>query len=65
MSNYKKMIRLFEDVKDDLSADDLHYVLQLIQEYDSCRGPGEADEIERTIIDFCTNKMQKNTVENA
>ena len=65
MSNYKKMIQIFEDVKDALSADELLYVLELIQEYDTCRGANEADGIEMSIIDFCSKKKQKNTVEHA
>ena len=65
VSNYNKMIRLFESVKDELSKDDLLYVLELIQEYDTCRGAQEADGIEMTIIDFCSKKLKKNTLEHA
>ena len=59
MSNYEKMIQLFEEVKDQLTDKDLQYVLELIQEYDSCRGAQEADGIEKMIIDFCVKKTHK------
>lgn len=61
VSNYEKMIQLFEEVKDKFSTQDLQYVLELIQEYDSCRGAQEADGIEQTIINFCTTKRETNT----
>jgi len=53
------MIQLFEEVKDQLTDKDLQYVLELIQEYDSCRGAQEADGIEKMIIDFCVKKTHK------
>lgn len=61
MGNYKKMVQLFEEVKDLLSANELQYVLELIQEYDTCKGPEEADSIETTIIDFCQKKLEKSS----
>jgi hypothetical protein len=53
------MIQLFEEVKDQFSTKELQYVLELIQEYDSCKGPQEADGIEKMIIDFCQKKSKK------
>ena len=58
MSNYDKMIQLFEEVKDSLSANDLQYILELIQQYDNCRSSQEASSIENTIIDFCSKKTE-------
>jgi len=60
VSNYELMIQLFEEVKESLSPQDLQYVLELIQEYDTCRGAQEADSIEQMIIHFCTKKSEKN-----
>lgn len=59
MGNYKKMVQLFEEVKNGLSVTDLQYVLGLIQEYDTCRGTQEAESIELSIIDFCKKKITK------
>jgi len=55
------MIQLFEEVKERLSSKDLNFVLELIQEYDTCRGAQEADSIEQTIIHFCKKKLEENT----
>ena len=63
--NYKKMIHLFENVKDNFSAEELHYVLDLIQQYDNCNSPQEADGIEIAILNFCTGKLQKDSQEYA
>lgn len=59
MGNYEKMIQLFEEVKECLTSKDLKYVLELIQEYDSCRSAQEASGIEKMIIDFCTKKTDE------
>ncbi len=59
MENYKKMIALFEQVKDSLSEKDLQYALELIEEYDHCLGAKEAKGIENELIRLCSKKTDR------
>ena len=59
MNTYETMIQMFEEIKDDLSEKDLLYVLELIQEYDTCRGAREAAGLEKAILDFCSKQKNK------
>ncbi|HPF16728.1 MAG TPA: hypothetical protein PLN92_04025 [Thermotogota bacterium] len=65
MNAYEKMIQLFEEIKDNLSEKDLLYVLELIHEYDTCRGAREANELEKAIIAFCSTQKNKQLNQNA
>ena len=56
-SGYEKMIKLFEQVKDTLEEKDLRYAVTLINEYDRCRSKNEAEEIEKSLIRFCKEKL--------
>ncbi len=65
MNTYETMIQLFEEIKDDLSEKELLYVLELIQEYDTCRGAREADGLEKAILDFCSKHKNKQVNKHA
>ncbi|HOO31881.1 MAG TPA: hypothetical protein PK466_01305 [Thermotogota bacterium] len=59
MSHYKKILELFEEVKDRLDPLELQYLLNQIEEYDSCVDTDESRRIEDGLIRFCEKKIQK------
>jgi hypothetical protein len=57
MSNYRKMLDLFEKVKDSLTPKDLQYALDQISEYESCVRSEEVERVENGLIIFCEKKL--------
>lgn len=59
MSNYRKMLDLFEKVKDSLTPEDLQYALDQISEYESCVRSEEVERVENGLIIFCEKKLDQ------
>jgi hypothetical protein len=60
MGDYKKIIKLFEQIKEGLNPVELQCVLNQIEEYDSCHNSEESDRIEKGLIKFCEKKLKDN-----